>query len=209
MPTTSSGESSLATTELVFILGSLSPVMTGMPESLLPLHGPETHSRYRFQYPSCNEEFSQKAAACNHMHHDHLHVALACLYCSANNSPKMQWFSTSAWEHHAGKHVQNNLLIHPDDSAFYERFDEADTLPLTSKLTSILPPSINIHERARAAKQFLEEGNDESTPPFQETQSLKPPSTLKHHIKQGPIKSSKKSRQPNTKMAVSRYSSPT
>ena len=187
MPTTLSGECSLATAELVFPFKSPSPVIAGIPESLVPLHGPETCSHYRCQYPSCDEELSQKAAACNHVCHDHLHVALACLYCSANNSPKMQWYSTSAWEHHTHKHAQDNLPIHPDDSGFYEQFGEADTLPLTSKLTSTLPPSINIHERARATKQFLEEGNDESTSPSQETQTLKLP-TPKHHIKQGPIK---------------------
>ena len=96
IPMTFSGNSSSATIELVFPLKSPSPVFTGIPESLLPLHVPETHSHYRCQYPSCNEEFSQKAAACNHMCHGHLHVALACLYCSANNSPKMWWHSVSA-----------------------------------------------------------------------------------------------------------------
>ena len=47
MPTTSSGESSLATAELVFPLKFPSPVTAGIQESLLPLHGPETHSCYR------------------------------------------------------------------------------------------------------------------------------------------------------------------
>ena len=88
--------------------------------------------------------------------------------------------------------MQDNLPIHPDDPVFSEQFGEVDTLPSTSKLASILPPSVNIHERARAAKQFLEEGNDESTSPFQDTQTPKSPSTPKHCIQQGPIKSSKK-----------------
>ena len=60
IPATSSGESSLATAELVFPLKSLSPVVTDIPESFLPLHGPQTLSHYRCQYPSCDEEFSQK-----------------------------------------------------------------------------------------------------------------------------------------------------
>ena len=130
--------------------------------------------------------------ACNHVHHDHLHVALACLYCSANNSPKMQWYSASAWEHHTRKHVQDNLPIHPYDPAFSEQFGETDTLPSTSKSTSTLPPSINIHERAKAAKQFLEEDNEQSTFPFSRYTGPHVPPTPKHHIKQGPIKSSKK-----------------
>ena len=119
---TSSGESSPTTIELVFPLKSPSAVITGIPESLLPPHGPETHSCYRCQYPSCNEEFYQKAAACSHVHCDHLHVALACLYCSANNYPKMQWYNASPWECHTCKHMQDNLPIHPDDPAFAEQF---------------------------------------------------------------------------------------
>ena len=113
IPMTSSGDSSSSTIELVFPLKSPSPVVTSIPESLLPLRGPDTCSHYRCQYPSCNEEFSQKAAACNHVCCDHLHVALACLYCSANNSPKMQGYNASAWEHHTCKHVLDNLPNSP------------------------------------------------------------------------------------------------
>ena len=177
IPMTSAGESSLATIELIFPLKSPSPVIAGIPESLLPLCGPETHSCYRCQYPSCNEEFSQKAMACNHVHHDHSHVALACLYCSANNSPKIQWYSASAWEHHTHKHVQDNLPIHPNDPAFSEQFGKIGTLPSVSKLTSTLLPSINIYERAKAAKQFLAEENKESTFPFQDTQTPMSPNS--------------------------------
>ena len=197
---TSSGDSSLATIELVFPLKSPSLVVTGIiPKSLLPLCGPETQSHYRCQYPSCNEEFSQKAAACNHVCCDHLHVALAFLYCSANNSPKMQWYSPSAWEHHTRKHVQDNLPIHPDDPAFSEQFGEISTLPSVSKLTSTLPPSINIHERAKAAKQFLTEENKESTFPFQDAKIPMSSPTPKCCPKQGPIKSSKRIRAPQYK----------
>ena len=139
MHTTSSGESSLAIAELVFPLKSPSPVITGIPESLLPLCGPETHSHYRCQYPCCNEEFSQKAVACNHVYHDHLHVVLACLYCSANNSPNMWWYSASAWEHHTLRHVQDNLPIHPDDLLFLSTLVK---LMLSPKLKlSPLPPN--------------------------------------------------------------------
>ena len=58
IPMTPFGSSSSASIELVFPLKSPSPVVAGIPESLLPPHGPETHSHYRCQYPSCNEEFS-------------------------------------------------------------------------------------------------------------------------------------------------------
>ena len=197
-------ESSLATTELVFPLRSLSPVIASIPESLLPLHGPEALSHYRCQHPSCDEEFSQKAAACNHAHHDYLNVALACLYCSDNKCPKMRWYSASAWEHHTHQHTQDNLSIHPDDPAFYEQFSEAETLPSTLKLATILPQTINIQERAKAAKQFVEEGDKKSPSPEVCTHS---PTTLKLAYQARSHKHlAKKSRQLNIKMMMSRYS---
>ena len=118
VPVAPPGESSLASTELVFPLKSIPLVIAGLPKSLLPLCGPETLSQYRCQYSSCNYEFSQNVATYNHVLHDHLNVALACLYCSFNSSPKMHWYSASAWEHHTHKHVQNNLPIYPDDPRF-------------------------------------------------------------------------------------------
>ena len=158
VPIVSSGESSLATAELVFPLKSISPVISGIPKLLLLLHGPRTFFCYKCQHPSCNQEFLQKVVAYNHVCHcDDLHVALACLYCSADNSPKMHWYSTSAWEHHIHKHVQDNLPIHPDDPTFYQQFSKAETLPSTSKLASTIPQTTNIQERAKMAKQFIEE----------------------------------------------------
>ena len=79
----------LATVELVFPLNSISTVIAGLPEPFLPLHDPETLSQYHCQFPSCSLDFSQKAVACNHICHDHLNIALACLYCSFENNPKM------------------------------------------------------------------------------------------------------------------------
>ena len=79
----------LATAELVFPLKSVSTVIAGIPEAFLPVHGLQTLSLYRCQFPSCTLEFSQKAAACNHIQHDHLNVALACLYCSFEHNPKI------------------------------------------------------------------------------------------------------------------------
>ena len=124
--------------------------------------------------------FLRKQQPADHACHDHLHVGLACLYSSANNSPKMQWYSTSAWEHHTHKHVQDNFPFHPDDPAFYEQFGEVDILPSTSKLTSTPPPFHQYHEKVKTAKQFLEEGNEESTSPFQETQTPMPPPQLQN-----------------------------
>ena len=144
--------------------------------------------------------------ACNLVGHDHLHVALACLYCSTNNSPKMQWYSATTWEQHTHKHVQDNLLIHPDDPAFCEQFGEISTFSSVSKLTSTLPPSINICERAKAAKDFLAEDNEESTFPFQDTQTPMSPRLQNVALNKVPSSLARKSRQPNTKIAVSRYS---
>ena len=81
-------ESSSASTELVFPLKSIHLVIARLPEPFLPLCGPETLSHYRCQYPSCANEFSQKAAVHNHVCCDHLNIALACLYCSLMTTPK-------------------------------------------------------------------------------------------------------------------------
>ena len=54
-------------------------------------------------------KFSQKAAACNHIHRDHLNTALGCLYCSFEHNPKLHWYSASTWEHHTSTHSEENL----------------------------------------------------------------------------------------------------
>ena len=103
----------------------------------------------------------------------------------------MHWYSASAWEHHTCKHIQDNLPIHPKNPAFYQQFSEAEAIPSTSKLTSDLPQANIISERAKAAMQFLEEGDNESTlPPWEHVHSSF--EIQKHHVKQGSIKSSKK-----------------
>ena len=97
----------------------------------------------------------QKAAACTHVCCDHLNVALACLCCSGRDNPKMQWLSASAWEKHICKHSQDGLPLFPDDPVFTQLSPE--TLPFTSGST---PESLlfkAILERAKAAKQCLEE----------------------------------------------------
>ena len=132
----------LATAELVFPLKSIPTIIAGLPESFLPIRGPETLFHYRCQFPSCTLEFSQKAAACNHIHHDHLNVALACLYCSFEHNPKMQWYSASAWEHHTSAHSKKNLPIHPDDPTFSQQFacfPEDEATPSTFGFVPNLP----------------------------------------------------------------------
>ena len=104
--------------ELDFPLKSIPTVVAGLAKSYLPLHGPETLSWYQHHFPSCTLEFSQKTVACNHIHHDHLSIALACLYCSFENNPRMQWYIASTLEHHSLKHLKENLSIHPDDPNF-------------------------------------------------------------------------------------------
>ena len=78
----SPAESGPVGAELVFPTQAIPLVIARIPESLLPLHGPEAQSSYRCQFTDCTQIFLQKAAACTHVHHDHLNVALACLYCS-------------------------------------------------------------------------------------------------------------------------------
>ena len=203
IPATPSEVGGLATSELVFPLKSIPSVITGLREPYLLLCGLKTLSRYHCQFPSCSLEFSQKAAACNHIHHDYLNVALACLYCSFENKPKMHWYSASTWEHHTLKHLKENLPIHPNDPAFSQQFayvsgDEAT--PSTSKPQLNLPHGDVIHKQAEAAKQFLEEEGDPEGGQHifhcPSTGYLKlsfhEVATPKHHVKQGPVKSSKK-----------------
>ena len=87
--TPSPAESGPVGAELVFRTQAIPLVIAGIPESLLPLHGPEAQSCYRCHFTDCTQIFLQKAAACTHVHHDHLNVALAYLYCSGRDNPKM------------------------------------------------------------------------------------------------------------------------
>ena len=158
-------ENKLATAKLVFPMKSIPLVIAGVSESLLPLHGPETLSYYRCQYPSCYLEFSQKVATCRHVCCDHLNVALACLYCSIENNLKMHWCFTSAWEHHTHKHAQDNLPIFPDDPAFFQKFTHVTVDESTLSVCKSPPEFPNyevIQQRAHAAKQFLEEESGHS-----------------------------------------------
>ena len=165
--------------ELVFPTQAIPLVIAGIPESLLPIHGPEMQSHYGCQFMDCTQIFLQKAAACTHVCCDHLNVALAYLYCIGRENPKMHWFSASAWEKDIHKHSQDGLPLFPDDSAFTQLSPE--TLPSTSSSTSKSLPLEVILERAQAAKQYLEEESKALTSP-------------KCQVKQGPIKKSKKQR---------------
>ena len=88
-PIPSSEESALIGAELVFPMQSIPLAVAGISESFLPLHGPETQSCYRCQFPDYVQIFLQKAAACTLIHCNHLNVALACLYHSGKENPKM------------------------------------------------------------------------------------------------------------------------
>ena len=165
--------------ELVFPTQAFPLIIAGIPESLLPICGPEMQSHYRCLFTDCTQIFMQKAAACTHVPCDHLNVALACLYCSGQENPKMQWFSASAWEKHICNQSQGGLPLFPDDPAFTQLSPE--TLPSTSGSTSKSLPLEVILERTKAAKQCLEEESKASTSP-------------KCQVKQGPIKKSKKQR---------------
>ena len=147
--------------ELVFPTQAIPLVIAGIPESLLPIHGPEAQSHYRCQFIDCTQTFIQKAAACTHVCHDHLNVALACLYCSGRDNPKMQWFSASPWEKHVHKHLQDGLPLFPDDPAFTQLSSET-LLSISSSTSKSLPLEV-ILERAKVAKQCLEEESKASS----------------------------------------------
>ena len=59
-PSLSSEERGLIGAELVFPTQSIPLVVAGIPESFLPLHGPETQSCYRCQFPDCAQIFLYK-----------------------------------------------------------------------------------------------------------------------------------------------------
>ena len=144
----------LAAAELVFPLKSVPTVIAGIPEPFLPVCGLKTLSLYQCQFPSYTLEFSQKAAACNHIHRDHLNITLACLYCSCEHNPKLCWYSVSAWEHHTSTHTKENLPIHPDDPAFSQQFAGRSgdgVIPSTSRWIPYLPHATVIHQQAEAA----------------------------------------------------------
>ena len=149
--------------ELVFPTQAIPLVVVGIPNSLIPICGPETQSHYRCQFTDCLQIFLQKAAACTHICHDHLNVALACLYCSSRENPTMHWFSSSAWEKHVCKHSQDGLPLFPDDPAFTQL--SLETLPSTSSSTPGSLPLEVILDRAKAARQSLaEESKSFSSP---------------------------------------------
>ena len=87
--TPSPAESGPVGAELVFPTQAIPLVIAGIPESLLPICVPEAQSCYRCQFTDCTQIFLQKAAACTHVHRDHLNVALACLYCSGRDNPQI------------------------------------------------------------------------------------------------------------------------
>ena len=133
----------------MFPLKSVPTVIAGIPEPFLPVCGLETLSLYHCQFPSCALEFSQKAAACNDICHDHLNIALACLYCSFEHNPKLHWYSASTWEHHTSTHTKENLPIHPDDPAFSQQFAGSPrdgAIPSTSGCIPYLPHATVIHK---------------------------------------------------------------
>ena len=177
--TPSPAESGPVGVEIVFPTQAIPLVIAGIPESLLPIHGPEAQLHYRCQFTDYTQIFLQKAAACTHVHHNHLTVALACLYCSERDNPKMQWFSASAWENHVRKHSQDGLPLFSNDPAFTQLSPEI--LPSTSGSTSESLPLEVILERAKVAKQCLKEESKAST-------------SIKCQVKQGPVKKSKKQR---------------
>ena len=96
MVTESREVGNLATAEMVFPFRS-SLVVAGIPEMYLPLCGPKTLSCYHCQVLPCILDFTQKATAFNHVHHDHLNAAPGFIYCSFKSNPKMHWYSASAW----------------------------------------------------------------------------------------------------------------
>ena len=83
--TPSPAESGPIGVELVFPTQAIPLVIAGIPESLLP----EAQSHTDVNSLTVLKIFLKKAAAYTHVCHDHLNVALACLYCSGRDNHKM------------------------------------------------------------------------------------------------------------------------
>ena len=197
--------STLASAELLFPFKPIPLVIAGIPENYLPLCGPKTQSHYHCQFPQCNLDFAQKATACNHIWHNHLNLALAWLYCSLKDTPKMHWYSATAWKHHTMKHLKDNLPIFPNDPVFTEKFipqSGGDAAPSTSK--QMLSHKEEVRKQVQATKCFLEEQQTTRQVPTlgplnPKREGLKlsslgpqaPSMSHKHHVKHGPVKSSK------------------
>ena len=112
----------------------------------------------------------------------------------------MWWYSASAWQHHSLKHLKDNLPIYPDDATFSQQFLGVlsdDVVSCTSKQN--VPHEEEVRKQAKAAKQFLEEEQEQKVSqtslPCSKTERLKLSSLAnpfcKCHVKQRPIKSSK------------------
>ena len=129
-------------------------------------------------------------------------MALAFLYCSFEDNPRMHWYSTTTWENHTAKHHKDNLPIFPDEPEFAEKFQpQAGNFTSPSTLKQLLPHEGEIIKWAQAAKCFFKEEQTTSAPQLklsalEQQAPLKP---MKHHVKQGPIKSNKKARSPNSR----------
>ena len=110
-------------------------------------------------------------------------------------------------EHHSLKHLKENLPIHPDDPTFSQQFSGVpgdDAIPCTSKQN--FPHEGRNQKMGRSCQTiFFEEEQDlevsQTSLPCSKTEGLKLSSletpALKCHIKQGPVKSSKKLKHKN------------
>ena len=123
----------------------------------------------------------------------------------------MWWYSASAWEHHSLKHLKDNLPIHPDDPTVSQQFMGTSSdhiIPSTWRQGSTHEEEVR--KQAEAAKQFFVEEQDPSqvSSPGPKMEGLRLKSlecqVPKCHIKQGPIKSSKKNLNLHQGMMMSR-----
>ena len=144
----------LAKAELVFPLKSIPLVTACIPEDL-PLCGPEAQSYYQCQAFQCSLDFTQKATVCNHVWHDHLNVALTCLYCSFE-------------ENHTAKCCKGILSIYPDEPEFIEKFkpQSGNNASLRSSTKQLLPHEMETMKWVQAAKQFLKNSKLHLLPQF-------------------------------------------
>ena len=118
----------------------------------------------------------------------------------------MHWYNATAWEHHTMKQLKDSLPVFPNGPAFTEKFisqSSGDAAASTSK--QVLPNKEEFRKWVQAAKCFLEEEQTTGQVPTLvpltpkreglKLSSLEPQAlsmSQKCHIKQGPVKSSKR-----------------
>ena len=113
----------------------------------------------------------------------------------------MQWYRATAWENHTAKHCKDNLPTYPDIPEFAKKFKpQSGDYASLSTSKQLLPHEKEIMKQVQAANCFLGRTANHTCSPASQERGFEVEcsgATGLHeaheaHIRQGPIKSSKK-----------------